>query len=114
VAPVEGSRASLVQVVVNLVTNAAQAIGDGGRVAVALEPDGDRVRLTVEDDGAGMSPEVAARAFEPFFTTRPALGIGLGLPIVQGIVERHGGTVSLETRDGAGTRVRVSLPLKRA
>jgi PAS domain S-box-containing protein len=114
VPPVEGSRASLVQVVVNLVTNAAQAIGDGGRVAVFLEPDGDRVRLTVEDDGAGMPPEVVSRAFEPFFTTRPARGIGLGLPIVQGIVERHGGAVSLDTAAGAGTRVRVTLPVKRA
>jgi PAS domain S-box-containing protein len=114
VPPVEGSRASLVQVVVNLVTNAAQAIADGGRVAVSLEPDGDRVRLTVEDDGAGMPPEVSERAFEPFFTTRPARGIGLGLPIVQGIVARHGGAVSIDTAAGAGTRVRVSLPVRRA
>jgi PAS domain S-box-containing protein len=111
--PVEGSRSSLVQVVVNLVTNAAQALGEGGRVVVSLAPEGERVRLTVEDDGAGMPPDVAARAFEPFFTTRPARGIGLGLPIVQGIVQRHGGTVALETRPGAGTRVDVVLPVRR-
>jgi signal transduction histidine kinase len=112
VAPVEGSRASLVQVVVNLVTNAAQAARDGGTVRVTLGPEGERVLLSVEDDGPGMAADVAARAFEPFFTTRPATGIGLGLPIVQGIVERHGGTVSVETAAGEGTRVRVRLPVK--
>jgi signal transduction histidine kinase len=108
--PVEGSRASLVQVVVNLVTNAAQALPGRGRVTVSLAPEGQRVRLTVEDDGPGMDAEVASRAFEPFFTTRPGRGIGLGLPIVLGIVERHGGTISLETGPGKGTRVSVWLP----
>ncbi len=111
--PVEGSRASLVQVVLNLVTNAAHALARGGRVAVSLAPDGAEVRLVVEDDGAGMTPDVAARAFEPFFTTRGGEGIGLGLPIVRGIVERHGGTVSLETAPGAGTKVTVRLPARR-
>ncbi len=108
--PVEGNRSSLVQVVVNLVRNAAQALPGGGRVTVSLAPEGERVRLTVEDDGAGMPAEVASHAFEPFFTTRPGQGIGLGLPIVQGIVERHGGTIALETGPGKGTRVSVSLP----
>jgi len=110
--PVEGSRASLVQVVVNLVTNAAHAVGNGGRVTVVLAPEDGRVRVTVEDDGTGMADDVAARAFEPFFTTRPGQGIGLGLPIVQGIVARHGGTVTVETTPGAGTRVAVTLPVK--
>jgi PAS domain S-box-containing protein len=112
--PVEGSRSSLVQVVVNLVTNAARALAHGGRITVTLAAAGERVQLTVEDDGEGMPPEIAARAFEPFFTTRPAHGIGLGLPIVQGIVERHGGSVSLETAPGKGTRVSVTLPVVRA
>jgi signal transduction histidine kinase len=111
---VEGSRASLVQVLVNLVTNAAQAVASGGHVALSLAPDGPEVRLVVEDDGGGMPPEVAARAFEPFFTTRGGEGIGLGLPIARGIVERHGGTVSLETAPGAGTKVTVRLPAARA
>jgi PAS domain S-box-containing protein len=110
--PVEGSRASLVQVVVNLVTNAARAVPEGGHVTVFLAAEGRSVRLTVEDDGPGMPVEVAARAFEPFFTTRPAQGIGLGLPIVQGIVERHGGAVALDTGPGKGTRVSVTLPVK--
>ncbi len=110
---VEGNRPSLVHVVVNLVTNAAQAIGEGGSVTVALEPLDGHVRLAVSDDGPGMPPDVAARAFEPFFTTRPGVGIGLGLPIVQGIVERHGGRIDLETAPGAGTKVLVTLPVER-
>ena len=112
--PVEGNRASLVQVVVNLVTNAAQALRDGGHVTISLERADGALRLVVADDGAGMTPEFAARAFEPFFTTRAGHGIGLGLPIAQGIVERHGGTIALDTAPGAGTRVTVSLPIGRA
>jgi PAS domain S-box-containing protein len=107
---VEGTRASLVQVVVNLVTNAAQAIADGGQVTISLAAEGGAVSLTVADDGPGMVAAVAARALEPFFTTRPAQGIGLGLPIAAGIVERHGGTLSLDTAPGKGTRATVSLP----
>jgi PAS domain S-box-containing protein len=140
--PVEGNRASLVQVALALVTNAAQAISRGGRIRLAVEAvgatttgaagatgtigtigvtgttgttgaTGGEVKLVVTDDGAGMPPEVAARAFEPFFTTKTGIGIGLGLPIVAGIVERHGGTVALETAPGKGTTVTVSLPARR-
>jgi two-component system, NtrC family, sensor kinase len=111
---IEGSRPALVQVFVNLVTNAARALRPGGRVKLRCAPGGDgEVRVEVEDDGVGMEPEVERRAFEPFFTTRPSAGIGLGLPIVRGIVERHGGRVELETALGKGTRVTVRLPVKR-
>jgi two-component system, NtrC family, sensor kinase len=112
---IEGSRPALVQVFVNLVTNAARALRPGGHVRLRLGPGGDgEVRVVVEDDGVGMDPEVERRAFEPFFTTRPSAGIGLGLPIVRGIVERHGGRVEVETAPGQGTRVTVSLPMKRS
>jgi signal transduction histidine kinase len=83
-------------------------------VVVSLAPEGTQVRLVVEDDGEGMTPDVAARAFEPFFGTRGGEGIGLGLPIARGIVERHGGAVSLETAPGAGTKVTVRLPASKA
>ncbi|GAO05287.1 signal transduction histidine-protein kinase AtoS [Anaeromyxobacter sp. PSR-1] len=111
---VEGNRPSLVQVVLALVTNAAQAVPPGAEVRVGLSREGGEVVLTVADAGAGMPPEVAARAFEPFFTTRAGVGIGLGLPIVQGIVERHGGSVSLTTAAGRGTTVTVRLPARAA
>ncbi|HEY6099351.1 MAG TPA: ATP-binding protein [Anaeromyxobacter sp.] len=111
---IEGSRPALVQVLVNLVTNAARALGPGGHVRLGLRPGAaGEVQVTVEDDGAGMEPEVERHAFEPFFTTRPGAGIGLGLPIVRGIVERHGGRIAIETAPGKGTRVTVSLPVKR-
>ncbi len=111
---VDGSRPALVQVFVNLVTNAAQAVRPNGRVRLSLQRTDGEVKVQVRDDGAGMPPDVAKRAFEPFFTTRPGVGIGLGLPIVQGIVERHGGKVALETAPAAGTTVTVTLPVKRS
>jgi PAS domain S-box-containing protein len=113
VPPVEANRPSLVQVFVNLIRNAAQATLPGGRVRLGLEAEGARVKVTVADEGSGMNPDEAARAFEPFYTTRTGIGIGLGLPIVQGIVQRHGGTVDLQTAPGRGTTVTVTLPVKR-
>jgi len=104
------NRGSLVQIVVALVTNAAQAIPQGGHIRVVIESTGAEVHLLVADDGAGMSPEVEARAFEPFFTTHASTGIGLGLPIVREIVERLGGRVALVTAPGRGTTVSVALP----
>jgi PAS domain S-box-containing protein len=112
VPPVEANRPSLVQVFVNLLTNAAQAVREGGRIRVALSAGAEGARVVVSDDGPGMVPDVAARAFEPFFTTKTGVGIGLGLPIVQGIVERHGGTISLETAEGKGTSVTVVFPAR--
>jgi PAS domain S-box-containing protein len=111
---VEGNRASLVQVFVNLITNAAQAMREGGgTIDLTLAPQGDAVRAVVADDGSGMLPEVEARLFEPFFTTRPGRGIGLGLPIVQGIVQRHGGAIAVATAPDRGTTVTLTLPVKR-
>jgi PAS domain S-box-containing protein len=112
VPPVDANRASLVQVVLGLVTNAAQAIRPHGRIGVALQAGDGEVRIVISDDGPGMPPDVAKRAFEPFFTTRAGVGIGLGLPIVLGIVERHGGSIALDTVPEAGTTVTVRLPVK--
>ncbi|HEX9053195.1 MAG TPA: ATP-binding protein [Anaeromyxobacter sp.] len=101
------------QVVLNLLSNAAQAIreaGKGGRIRVACAPgeDGSAV-LTVEDDGPGVPSAVAPRVFTPFFTTK-ARGTGLGLAVVQRIVDGHGGSVALRSTVGEGTRVVVRLP----
>jgi len=113
---IQGARASLLQVFVNLVTNAAQAMkAEGGTVTLALRPRGERVVAIVADDGAGMSEEVRSRAFEPFFTTKQGgRGAGLGLSIVQGIVARHGGTIELRSALGEGTTFVVTLPLREA
>jgi PAS domain S-box-containing protein len=109
---VMGVKASLVQVFVNLVTNAAQALKErGGTVTLGLASVGDSVAATVTDDGRGMTPEVKSRIFEPFFTTKPdGQGSGLGLSIVQGIVGRHAGTIGVESLPGEGTTFTVLLP----
>jgi signal transduction histidine kinase len=101
----------------NLITNALEAIGTGGgTVSVATQAmrgDGGApaVRVTVADTGPGMPPDVAARAFEPFFTTRASQGgTGLGLAICRRIAGAHGGTIRLESDPGRGTRAVVELP----
>ena len=111
-APVWGVKSSLVQVFVNLVTNAAHALpAGGGVVTLEVADSGDHVAARVRDDGAGMEPEVRAHVFEPFFTTKPdGQGAGLGLSIVQGIVQRHGGALSVESAPGQGSAFTVMLP----
>ncbi len=109
-----GGRAGLLQVFVNLVTNAAQALPpEGGTVTLSLSTQGEDVVARVADDGKGMPPEVQARIFEPFFSTKEGgRGVGLGLSIVQGIVTRHGGTIDVTSTPGKGTTFAVRLPLR--
>ena len=107
-------RDHMMQVVTNLVSNAAQALGDeGGSVVVRTFNDGaTHVGLAVSDNGEGMREEDQARVFEPFFTTKPAgRGTGLGLPVVRNIVLAHGGRITFESKLGIGTTFAVSLPL---
>ena len=98
------------QLLMNLTVNARDAMPDGGRLTIqATEIEGG-VQLVVEDDGGGMSEETRAKAFDPFFTTKPpGSGTGLGLATVYGIVSQAGGTVSLDSEPGRGTRVVVQL-----
>jgi len=111
---VVGFAGQIDQVVMNLVTNAAQAIGQragGGSVRIAARLEGEVVELTVADDGPGIAPELLPRIFDPFFTTKDVgEGSGLGLSIVHGIIERHGGKVAVESALGHGTTFRVRLP----
>jgi signal transduction histidine kinase len=108
----------LQQVIVNLVTNAGQAIGDRcGKIIVSLSTvaapgqAARSVRLSVVDDGCGMDEAVAQRVFEPFFTTRETdRGSGLGLSVVHGIVSSHGGRIELRTAPNQGTEFTVLLP----
>lgn len=100
------------QVFLSLVQNAAQAVADGGVVRIdSICMDG-TVRVRVRDNGAGMTPEVLARAFDPFFTTRAVgQGTGLGLTVSRDIVMAHGGRIDIDSAPGRGTTVTVSLPL---
>jgi two-component system cell cycle sensor histidine kinase/response regulator CckA len=113
-----GDPGQLHQVIINLVTNAAQAIGKAnGTIALALRPDAAAgterpdVLLEVTDDGCGMEEAVRSRIFDPFFTTKPVgEGTGLGLSVVHGIVTSHGGAIEVASRLGEGSRFRVRLP----
>jgi PAS domain S-box-containing protein len=115
VPPVAGDPNQLHQVIVNLVTNAAHAIGEAhGTITVGLrtDADGKALRLSVADTGSGMDAATKARIFEPFFTTKEVgKGTGLGLAVVHGIIKDHGGRIEVESTPGQGTRFDVVLPV---
>lgn len=102
------------QVLINLVMNAIHAMPNGGTLRATLTPMPDRgvVTLTIADTGHGMPQEVIAKIFDPFFTTKEfGKGTGLGLTVVRGIIEEHGGTIQVESKAGAGTRFIICLPI---
>ncbi|MBI4014115.1 MAG: response regulator [Candidatus Rokubacteria bacterium] len=101
------------QVVLNLLTNAAEAMPSGGTVRVVTRSVPGGGEIEVEDQGSGIDPDVEARLFHPFVTTR-AEGTGLGLSICQRIVEAHGGSIRFESRGGRGTTFFVFLPFRDA
>ena len=107
----------LKQVIVNLVTNARQAVQDSApprrlRLATRYDERRSSVRIAVADSGPGIPAETRARVFDPFFTTKPdGEGTGLGLALARGIVEGHGGTIQIESPPGEGARFVISLPL---
>lgn len=116
--PVWADRGQLQQVLLNLLTNAMQAMKDGGRLVVRIgEIKGANrhpraVTLTVEDSGPGIEPEAMEKLFDFFFTTRAGQGgTGLGLAITRQIVEGHGGTITAENLNGGGARFSVRLPV---
>ncbi len=99
------------QVLLNLLINARQAIGEaGGRIALMSRREDGQAVLEVVDDGPGMDPETLAGCFEVYFSRKKG-GSGLGLPTVRRIVEAHGGTIELESSPGHGTLARIRLPL---
>ena len=108
--PVHGQGNALEQVLLNLLTNAAEAMTERGEIRVTTAVADGRVRLTVADTGQGIAPEQLAHIFEPFFTTKPS-GTGLGLSVTYGIVEDHGGTIDVESTPGQGTRFSLTFPV---
>ncbi len=108
----------LQQVLTNLLTNAHQALRESAvarqlTLATRCNPARTRLTLEVTDTGPGIPPGLQERIFEPFFTTKPlGLGTGLGLPLCRGIVEGHGGTISVTSQAGQGTTFRVELPVE--
>jgi signal transduction histidine kinase len=114
VPPVECLASQINQVFLNLVSNAVDAVEGEGHIWLRTRDLGDgRVCVEVEDDGCGMDESVAARVFEPFYTTKEVgRGTGLGLSVSFGIVERHAGRISVESERGRGSCFRVELPIR--
>ncbi len=116
---VEGDDGRLTQVCLNLLINAAHAIPTGhasdNEVAVTVRREGDTAVLEVADTGTGIAPETLPQIFDPFFTTKPTgMGTGLGLSICHTIVTAAGGDIGVDSGEGGGTRVRITLPLASA
>ncbi len=125
---VTASSAELQQLILNLARNARDAMAEGGQLTIAISAehvDADRsgdwagdgltrqgayVKIEMSDTGKGMDKATLGRVFEPFFTTRPGKGTGLGLPAVHSMVTRHGGAISIVSQPGRGTTVTVLLP----
>jgi signal transduction histidine kinase len=97
------------QVLVNLVRNAAEAAGEGGRISVAVAERDGSAEVAVEDSGPGVPPDLRPRLFEPFFTTKPS-GTGLGLAVSLAIARAHGGDLSADAAAGSGARFALRLP----
>jgi signal transduction histidine kinase len=107
-----GIRQKLLQVFVNLLTNACQASGDDDRVTITTEMEDGWVEVKVRDQGSGIDPANMDRVFDPFFTTKePGQGTGLGLPLVYNIVKDHDGHIDISSPDTGGTVVRLRFPL---
>jgi signal transduction histidine kinase len=100
------------QVFLNLLMNACDAIGKKGKIRIRTRRSSDGVRLEFHDDGPGIPEEIQRQVFDPFFTTKPVgVGTGLGLSISHGIIERHGGRISVESAPARGTTFLIELPL---
>ena len=111
--PIWGEESALREMLTNLIFNAVDALPEGGTITLGTMLDGRAVRLSVSDTGTGMTEETRRRCLEPFYTTKGTTGTGLGLAMVQGIVQRHNGTVEIESQVGHGTTFIIRLPLQK-
>jgi PAS domain S-box-containing protein len=112
VPPVECAPRELEQVFLNLLLNAADAVGERGTIRISTSVSAGRAQIEVEDDGCGIAADALERVFDPFFTTKPVgQGTGLGLSISYEIVQRHGGEIAVRSEVGRGTVFSVLLPL---
>lgn len=99
--------------VINVIRNAAEAMPEGGLMIVRLETEGDFFKLSVRDNGTGMSEETAEKMFDPFYTTKQT-GTGLGMLQIKRAMEAHSGTIEIKTRLGKGTTVTLKAPLRQS
>jgi signal transduction histidine kinase len=103
------------QVLLNLFINALHAMPEGGTLKVTVKPQANVVALVIADTGHGISREHLGKIFTPFFTTKEVgKGTGLGLTVVHGIIEEHGGSIAVDSEPGKGTTFTILLPIERA
>jgi len=114
---IQGNKSQLQQVVLNIISNARDAMPDGGTFTIRtyMEQDPERVSAEFTDTGCGMSEDVRQRIFEPFFTTKgPGRGVGLGMSVSHGIITDHNGEIIVASALRQGTTFRISLPVGKA
>ncbi|HEV7869349.1 MAG TPA: ATP-binding protein, partial [Chthoniobacteraceae bacterium] len=111
VPPIAGNAAELREVLTNLIFNAVDAMPDGGVIRVVTSHVGNEVTIAVSDTGIGMTETERARCLEPFFTTKGEHGTGLGLAVVYGIIQRHGGAIEIQSQKGCGTTFLIRIPI---
>jgi two-component system NtrC family sensor kinase len=111
---IAGDQAQLQQVILNLISNAIDAIGKDGTVSVKSRADDSRIRVIITDTGPGIPESMQKKIFDPFFTTKSAgKGTGLGLWISYTIIEKAGGSLSLRSQAGEGAEFTITLPIVR-
>jgi PAS domain S-box-containing protein len=111
--PVSGTQSELREVLTNLIFNSVDAIPSDGTISLRTWVSGNDVALEISDTGVGMTEETRQRCFEPFFSTKDLSGTGLGLSVVYGIIQRHGGTIEVESEVGKGTTFTIYLPISK-
>ncbi len=112
VPPIIASESELRQAFINLIMNAVDAMPDGGTITFRTRVHDNTVVIEAKDTGVGMTREVARRCVEPFFSTKQENGTGMGLAMVYGTIQRHHGTLDIESKPGKGTIVRIHLPVQ--
>jgi signal transduction histidine kinase/CheY-like chemotaxis protein len=110
-ASIMGDPSELREVLVNMVFNAVDAMPKGGKLTLSAEEIDGSMEIAISDTGCGMSSEVRSRIFDPFFTTKGKAGMGLGLAVCYGIIQRHQGTIEIESTVGEGSIFRIKLPI---
>jgi two-component system NtrC family sensor kinase len=108
--PLRANAGELLQIFVNLVTNAVQAMNGRGRLSLTIQAAADLIVISVADTGPGIPAANLSKVFTPFFTTKDTKGTGLGLYIVQTLVKKHGGEISVSSEEGKGTTFVVEFP----
>lgn len=109
-ATVSGIHSELVDAVANMILNSLDAMPSGGQLHLAAKSEGETCKLLVADEGIGMTPDQIANVFSPFYTTKGSEGTGLGMAVVNGIVTRHGGVITVDSAPGNGTRITITMP----